>query len=337
MKRMVNRAVLLTLIVVAALVALMQLDPVPVGSQKTVAEQPARHASVEIPEATKQQVVVAYGKLPLSFEPNQGQTDSRVKFLSRGSGYTLFLTSTEAVLTLRSPRAKPSAADHGAATRPEPPANRDVLRIRLVGANPAPQMTGLDALPGKSNYFIGKDPQKWRKNVPHYAKVNYEEVYPDIDLIFYGNQRRLEYDFVVAPGADPGAIALGFEGADRLEIDSQGDLVVHMAGGAVRFQKPVVYQELDGARQIVPGHYALNGDDRVGFQIAAYDAGKALIIDPVLAYSTYLGGSEFESGRAIAVDSFGNAYVTGRTQSTDFPTKDPIEPKHGGGDEGFGA
>ncbi len=326
MRRMVNRAALLTLIVVAALVALVQLDPVPVRPQKAVADQPARHASVEIPEATKQQVVVAYGKLPLSFETNQGQTDSRVKFLSRGSGYTLFLTSTEAVLALRPPRAKPSAADHGAATRPEPPAQRDVLRIRLVGANPAPQMTGLDALPGKSNYFIGKDPQKWMRNVPHYTKVNYEEVYPDIDLVFYGNQRRLEYDFVVAPSADPGAITLGFEGADRLEIDPQGDLVVHMAGGEVRFQKPVVYQELDGARQIVPGHYALNGDDRVGFQIAAYDAGKALIIDPVLAYSTYLGGSKtdqgigLDEGFGIAVDADGNAYVTGFTLATDFPT-----------------
>ncbi|MEE9533953.1 MAG: SBBP repeat-containing protein, partial [Acidimicrobiia bacterium] len=140
---------------------------------------------------------------------------------------------------------------------------------------------------------------------------------------------------VVAPGADPGAIALGFEGADRLEIDSQGDLVVHMAGGAVRFQKPIVYQELDGARQIVPGHYAFKSDDRVGFQVAAYDAGKALIIDPVLAYSTYLGGSGGDYGRGIAVDGAGNAYVTGSTLSTDFPTKDPIQANNAGGYDVF--
>jgi hypothetical protein len=185
-------------------------------------------------------------------------------------------------------------------------------------------MTGLDALPGKSHYFIGRDRSKWLRNVPRYAKVGYEGVYPGIDLVFYGtDQRQLEYDFMVAPGADPSAITLGIKGAEGLEIDAGGDLVIHMIGGEVRLLKPFVYQEVDGARRIVSGRYALQGDDQVGFAVAAYDASRPLIIDPVLAYSTYLGGSGTDSASRIAVDGAGNAYVTGQTSSVDFPAEGP--------------
>jgi hypothetical protein len=254
--------------------------------------------------ASKATVAADYGKLPLVFEANQGQTDASVKFLSRGPGYSLFLTESEAVLSLRGADDKSQA-----------------LRMKLLGAAAAPKMTGLDRLPGVSNYFIGRDRSKWRTGEPHYARVGYEGVYPGIDLVFYGTtQRRLEYDFVVAPGADPSQIALGFEGAERLEIDAKGDLVAQLAAGEVRFLKPVIYQEENGKRQDVEGKYTLTDGNRVGFQVASYNPNKPLIIDPVLAYSTYLGGTDIEESiRSIALDSAGNAHITGRTRSTDFP------------------
>jgi hypothetical protein len=243
-----------------------------------------------------------YGRLPLSFEPNQGQTDGHVKFLSRGSGYTLFLTSSEAVLTLTKS------------------IDGTVLRMKTIGANSASRIEGLQKLPGPVNYFIGKDPSKWHTNIPSYAKVRYENVYPGVDLIYYGNQRQLEYDFVVAPGADPGAIKLAFEGADNIESDASGNLIVRTAGGDLHMQKPLVYQEVGGVKQAIPGRYVLENKDQVGFDVATYDRSKPLVIDPVLAYSTYLGGSLNDSGFGIAVDSAGNAYVTGSTGSANFPT-----------------
>ncbi|MGH8635587.1 MAG: hypothetical protein ACREUZ_00470 [Burkholderiales bacterium] len=179
----------------------------------------------------------SYGKLPLHFEANRGQAHEDVRFLARGPGYGLYLTAGEAVLAL-------GAKNEGA-----------VLRMALVGANRKPLVSGLEELPGKANYFIGRDPSQWRTNVPTYAKVHYREVYPGIDLVYYGNQRQLEYDFVVAPGADPEKIVLGFKGAGKLEIDAQGDLVLHAAGGAIHQKKPVIYQEKDGVRHEIAGSY----------------------------------------------------------------------------------
>src|SRR3989475_7853791 len=205
-------------------------------------------------EPTQARLAESYGKLPLSFEANRGQTDPRVKFLARGSGYTLFLTSDEAVLALRSRQSSvvssqlQKTTDHGLRTT-------DTLRMKLVGANRAASVTALDELPGKSNYFIGNDPKQWRTDVPTYGKVKYQGVYPGIDLVYYGNQRQLEYDFVVAPGADPKAITLAIENRNtkiaarqskiqnrKSKIDSNGDLVVEVNGSEVRFHKPVVYQ-----------------------------------------------------------------------------------------------
>jgi hypothetical protein len=327
----------------------------------------------------------------LSFEVNQGQTESQVKFLSRGRGYSLFLTANEAVLALQQSKAKVSSADpfsgpaalarfesfetpnskletgnSSLATGPEPLAPSpgssapDVLRLKLVGANPAAQVTALEELPGKSNYFIGNDPKKWRTNVPNYAKVQYKDVYPGVDLVYYGNQRQLEYDFVVSPGADPKAIRLGFETgnskletgdskletrnskfAPPLQIDADGDLVVSIEGGELRFHKPVVYQvapasgrpaaETAALRRYRDGRYVLLADNRIAFEVGDYDRTKPLIIDPVLSYSTYLGGSGSDSGFGIAVDSAGNAYVTGQTASTDFPTASALQASNGGG------
>ena len=284
--------------------------------------------ALPVAAATHGHLIDSYGKLPLQFEANQGQANKTVRFLSRGSGYSLYLTASEAVLVLATPSAegKRHATNaihdkHIAPMQGDTPALMQslALRMRLVGAHTASRVSGLDALPGKANYFIGNDRSKWHTNVPLYAKVRYEGVYPGIDLVYYGNQHQLEYDFVVAPGADPKRIMLDFRGAQMIEIDTGGELVLRAAGREVRQHKPIIYQEIDGMRQEVAGSYVRKGRYRVGFTVAAYDKTLPLIIDPILSYSTYLGGSADDSPAAIAVDAAGNAYVVGRTQSSNFP------------------
>jgi len=283
-----------------------------------------------------------YGRLPLHFEANLGQTHQDVRFLARGPGYSLYLTAGEAVLILTKPNPDAKRDAHSTPERLSTQARGTpvVVRMSLVGAASKPLVSGLDELPGKANYFVGKDPAKWRTNVPTYAKVHYREVYPGIDLVHYGNQRQLEYDFVVAPGADPNKIVLGFQGAERLEIDAEGELVLHAAGGAIRQRVPVVYQDVDGVRTKIEGHYVLKDAHRVGFQVAAYDQSRPLVIDPTLVYSTYLGGSGFDEGNGIAVDAVGAAYVTGSTQSADFtagctPPCTVLDPTLDGGGDAF--
>ena len=271
----------------------------------------------------KEQVREAYGKLPLSFEANQGQTDSRVKFLSRGSGYTLFLTSTEAVLSLRKPG---SIADSKAGHSPSNPQSEirnaksgAVLRMQLVGANSQPEVTGAEELPGKVNHFIGSDPAKWQTGVPTYARVKYAGVYPGVDMVYYGNQGQLEYDFIVAPGAKPTTIELAFEGADKLEVDPEGNLIIGIDGAEVIQRAPVVYQEVDEVKHTIPGRYELRAHGRVAFEVGPYDAGRTLVIDPMLIYSTYLGAGGGDWAWAIAVNPQGYAWVTGEAGPGVFP------------------
>jgi len=296
---------------------------------------PQRHAAAN-GAGNRENMETAYGKLPLSFERNRGQTDAQVKFLSRGSGYTLFLTSNEAVLTLRNSQRAEDAAEKERgiekAQQPKPQTPATVLRMQLLGGNRAPHVDGLDALPGKSHYFIGSDPKKWRTNVSHYARVRYREVYPGIDLIYYGNQRRLEYDFVVSPGADPKTIRLAFSGAEKLSLDDDGNLILRTERGDVIQQAPIVYQDVRGQRRSVSGEYLLRGENEVAFQVASYDRTGPLVIDPILSYSTYLGGSSRDSGSAIAVDGSGHAYVAGSTSSPDFPTTTSPQAPPAGGD-----
>jgi Beta-propeller repeat len=283
-------------------------------SQSIQALTPSRHVTRPGP----------YGQLPLNFEANQGQTDAQVQFLAHGQGYILFLTAREAVFAFRPPAAHPlhpsRLVPRPGAVQDTPDTARAVVRMQLLGANSAPQVVGLEDLPGKAHYFRGNDPQQWRTNVPTYAKVQYTAVYPGVDLIYYGQSRQLEYDFVVAPGVDPAVITLGFEGVDHVDVDAQGDLVLGTPGGPLRFQKPVVYQEQDGGRHAIAGGYVRKGLHQVGFHVAAYDVARPLVIDPVLSYATYLGGSGEDLGSGIAVDAAGNAYVTGQTESTNFPT-----------------
>ena len=202
-----------------------------------------------------------------------------------------------------------------------------ILAYEARGCNPHATVSGVDELPGKSNFFIGNDPKKWRSNVPTYAKVKYEGVYSGIDLVYYGNQQQLEFDFVVAPGADPRRIRFDIRGTKRIRRDENGDLVLKMEMGEdeIRWHKPVAYQEKNGTRQLVAVHYAVKDKNRVGFEMAGYDASRPLYIDPLI-YSTYLGGSGEDRGTGIAVDSAGNAYVTGATSSTNFPTMNPLQP-----------
>jgi hypothetical protein len=300
------------IVVTAAFLAAL-FSPLAPGSNA----QTIRGASATRLQADKEHLIETYGKLPLSFEANAGQTSSEVKFLSRGSGYTLFLTRhAEAVLVLQK-----SAIQEGKTERvvaeSTPPA---VLRMKLAGPALNPEVAGLGELAGRVNYFVGKDPREWHTDVPTYARVNYSSVYPGIDLAYYGNRQQLEYDFIVAPHADPQKIAVSFEGAEAFSVDPNGDLVLTVNKNELRFRKPEVYQEIDGRRREIASTYTLKGKRSVGFEIAAYDPNRPLIIDPTLVYSTYLGGSMGASGQAIAVDQSGNAFIAGSVVGTDFPT-----------------
>ncbi len=259
------------------------------------------------------------GQLPLRFEPNQGQTNPQVKFLARGADYGLFLTPDQAVLTLGG-RARNS-----------------VVRMQLAGANPSAAVSGNEPLPGRSNYFIGNNPAKWHRDIPQFAQVRYQGVYPGVDLVYYGKQGQLEYDFEVAPGADPRAIAFQFKGPQRPHIEGNGDLILATGGGEVRLKAPRIYQASETGQQPVSGRFFVRRDGKVGFEVAAYDHSRALVIDPVLTYSTYFGGSGDEACSAIAgvviagvasppsgcpavaIDASSNIYLAGSTTSADFP------------------
>jgi uncharacterized repeat protein (TIGR01451 family) len=264
---------------------------------------------------TKARIAEAYGRQPLGFEANRGQTDAGVQFVSRGAGYTLFLTSTEAVLALR--RASPETTERTVTTP---------LRMKLVDSNPAPRVSQADELPGKSNYIIGSDRRNWHTQVPRYGKVKYEDVYPGVDLVYYGNQQQLEYDFIVSPGADPDVIELAFEGAQALRVDDAGDLLLDIGDGEVRLKTPLIYQETDGRRVQIPGGYRKTGSDRVAFHLGAYDSTRPLVVDPIVLYSTYLGGSGQDFALGIATDHRSVVYVTGYTSSVNFPTSGAPQP-----------
>ncbi|MCL5742524.1 MAG: SBBP repeat-containing protein, partial [Acidobacteria bacterium] len=240
-----------------------------------------------------------YGNLPLSFERNSGQVDSKVCFLARSPSVTVFLTEREAILAL-------GGTDGASAA----------VAMELPGARKPKEIAGVDKLPGTTNYIHGNDPRRWHTGLLTFAKVRYRQIYPGIDLIYYGNQDRLEYDFVVAPGADPKAIQLGFRGTVGVKLDAEGGLVLEAGAGQLRFEKPYVYQEVRGRRRSIEARYVLLANQRAGFSLADYDRSLPLVIDPVLVYSGTLAAG---NGRGIAIDYTGSAYITGFTSSLNFP------------------
>lgn len=315
-----------SLTIVALALALFGVFPVRANDQPA-APQSRSAARNQIMSQAK--VLKLMGQLPLSFEPNNGQVDSRVKFLSRGPGYDVFLTDTGAVLSIKKVSHKTRNSDAIAndvlRIHPEPAVSKSVLQMHLLDANTKATVSGLDRQPGTTNYFIGKDPRNWRTNVSNYARVRYENVYPGVDLVYYGNQGRLEYDFVVQPGSDPDAIRLNFGTNSAVRLDKNtGDLVIRTSGTDVRFHKPVAYQAAAGeqtaqSKHLVNSSFVLEANNVVAFQLDSYDRTQPLVIDPVLSYSTYLGGTANDYATAIAVDSSGSTYVTGYTTSSNFP------------------
>jgi hypothetical protein len=311
--------------------------------------------SPELPSATHA-VKGAFLQRPLSFEENRGQAGRQARFVSRGPGFTLALSPTQALI---------SVAQGG---REATPARRASIRLRLENANRTPRLAGVEKQRGIVNYFLGNDPKQWRTRIPTFAKVKYESVYPGIDLVYHGTQGSLEYDFNVAPGADPNQIRLSTSGAEKVELSPMGDLLLHLPGGTVTQRKPVADPQIDGRRVEVaarftldpssvirhpsPNHAGFRDASRItddasqsairnprsaiaSFQLARYDATRPLVIDPVLAFSTYFGGSADDQVQRITVDSSGCAYVVGKTQSTDFGTVAPYDDSNGGSYDAF--
>ena len=292
---MTSRALILILLAASAVAA----------SASDGAEPQTIHATAALRDDVRARLQEDYGNLPLSFEANLGQAEGQVTFLSRRPGHTLFLTPEESVLALRKSTGQAEA-----------PAT---LHIRLINAEVAPQLIGLEPLPGRSHYFLGNDPGRWRTDVPHFGRVRQRSVYPGIDLEYHGSQGYLEYDFVVAPGVDPSVIGLQFDGAKSMMLDAHGDLILRSVAGPLRQRRPLAYQDVDGERRVVPSRYELRDGSTVGFEVGPYDVSRTLVIDPVLDYSTFLGGITRDNGTGVAVDTSGNVYVAGLT-AIDFPT-----------------
>src|ERR1700722_13009684 len=294
---------------VAVAQTLSQSPVIPLGPASTL---PVADSNARL------QVRNFFSGLPLMFEPNQGQAnldaaDPRARFIARGSGYSLFLGSEGATLGLVSP----SSSRKQTASKSEP-RQVEFLQMKLAGANPNASLAGSQPLPSVSNYIVGQDPSRWRTAIPQFAQVRYENVYPGINLLFYGNQGRLEYDFQVAPGSDPKQAELEFNGAKGIKV-REGALVIATNNGSVRLEAPSIYQQVNGRRQPVAGSFVVRGANRAGFAIPAYDHSRELVIDPVLAFSTYFGGSGDEHSTSVAVDGAGNIYIAGSTTSPNLP------------------
>jgi hypothetical protein len=317
-----------------------------VGSAKSNRRRTDRAAAATSKPALSAQGVAAgahdrirasYAALPLAFEANQGQTEPQVKYVARGNGYRLFLTSKEAIMALPARRRTSEVLDmmmnkrrgpaavkamlKKRALRTEHESSTAVVRMNLLGANSHATLSAEDLQPGRVNYILGNDPSKWRSNVSLYGRVNYHNIYPGVDLAFYGAGKQLEFDYAVNPGADPAPIALGFNGADNIRTDQAGNLVLATSAGPMELHKPVAYQLKNGARELVEARFVLKSKNEVAFELGSYDHNRELVIDPTVTYSTYFGGDFADYGISIAVDAAGNSYVAGATDSETIPAQ----------------
>jgi cell division septation protein DedD len=291
-----------------------------------IREENASRISTKQSPSEQTKLVRSLGAMPMGFEENRGQTSPQVSYVARGYGYTLFLCPTEAVMRLKRNEKDRSKRRHPDTTLSKTSERSDeVVRMKLVGANPRSRAERKNQQPGRCNYFKGNDPSRWVKDVSRYSKVRFRDVYPGIDMVYYGNGGRLEYDLVVKPGADPNAIRLRFEGAGRLSLDGNGDVKTEAGGEGVVLKAPILYEEGWFGRKPLDGRFALVGKDEVRFEVGDHDRTRTLVLDPVLDYSTYLGGTGEETASGIAVDALGNAYVVGETTSTDFPTQAALQ------------
>src|SRR5687767_3843494 len=239
--------------------------------------------------------------LPILFEENKGQINENIRFLSRNNGYNFYLSEAEVIFSIANPKQKSPA----------------IVKMKMAGANAQAEIKGVDEAITKSNYFVGNDPGKWQTGIANYKGISYEKIYQGIDVIFRASGENLEYDFHVSPQADPNLIQLEFGGLKKLKIDRSGDLILRFKGGEIRHRKPFAYQIIDGERREIPVNYVLLAKNRVGFQVGNYDAGKELIIDPII-YATYLGGSRQDNAQDIAIGSFGEIYLASEAQSENF-------------------
>ena len=275
---------------------------------------------------TRARVQAKFAALPLAFEVNEGQTDPQVKYMARGNGYTVYLTQEETIVALTSSsQAGPSqAAGIHSGRKTEQQAEKEertaAVRMQLIGGNSRAQIAASRELAAQANYFIGNDPGKWHQGIRQYAEVSYYDVYPGVNLAYYGVQKQLEFDFIVSPGANPSPIRFDISGANRITTDDEGNLVLASPAGNVMLHKPVAYQEENGAREVVDARFTLHANNQVGFELGSYDRSRELVIDPSVSYATYLGGTLEDDAFAIATDGSGNAFVTGETKSTNFPT-----------------
>ncbi|MFO1487234.1 MAG: SBBP repeat-containing protein [Verrucomicrobiota bacterium] len=262
-----------------------------------------------VPEATRR----ALSEAPLCFEANHGQAGATASFIARGQDSTVLLSPTEASLVVMKE------------------AKTQTVRLTLNGANASAKVQGIDELPGFANYFIGADASQWRAKVPLFSRVRIDNAYPGIDVVYYADQQaRLEYDFLLQPGADFRQIKLGISGADLVELDADGNLVLKIGVEEVRQHKPVIYQTVDGSRKVIAGGYRLSDKQTVTFWIGDYDHSLPLVIDPTLAFSSYLAGKGGDSGWDIATDASGNVYVCGETLTAFIATGGAAQPLYGG-------
>ena len=330
-------------------------------SSQAFADEPVNSAKAELGvkdkagENTDVRIHDAWGKLPLYFIKNDGQVDERAKFYEKSAGHTTFFTKEGVYLSMvkesetQSSRNRSSGLLSQSLRESKNRSNfkTEIIKLSLLNANKDPEIIAEGLQEGKVNYLIGNAPEKWKTNIPTYKAVIYKEAYPGIDIKFYGNNRQMEYDIIVKPDADATKVKFAYEGIEDLKITDGGDMQISLKQGSIIQKKPYIYQEIDGKKMEVEGRFKIQsplspplskrdtGGFAYGFDIASYDKSSPLFIDPVIVYSTYIGGSSNDAGYGIAVDTSGNTYITGETQSTDFPVVSPIQGTFSGNVDAF--